>query len=316
LPGSRLIQNTVKGERVMETWKERTIAESAEPKAEDWVPQVNRRDFMALSVGTGVAAGFALAAQPVVAQTMVVTDTAGLTAGEVSIPAGDRNIPGYRAMPAGGKNLPTVIVVEEIFGVHEHIKDMCRRFAKKGFLAVAPELYSRLGDVTKIADIQEVLKIVNQAPDKQTLSDLDATTEWAAKNGGDGVRLGITGFCRGGRTVWLFATHSPKLKAGVAWYGPLAGNRTDAMPKTILDLAGEVKAPVLGLYGGQDQGIPLSQVDEMRAALKAKGKPGEIVVYPEAPHGFNADYRPSYRKEAAEDGMNRLLAWFKQHGAL
>jgi carboxymethylenebutenolidase len=297
----------------METWKERAIAETAEPSAENWIPRVNRRDFVALSVVTG----FALAAQPVVAQTMNVTDAQGLTAGDVSIPAGDRDLPGYRAMPAGGSALATVIVVEEVFGVHEHIKDLCRRFAKKGFLAVAPELYARLGDVSKIADLQELIKVVNQAPDTQTVSDLDATAAWATKNGGDGKRLGITGFCRGGRTVWLYSMqHHSYLKAGVAWYGPLAGNRSATMPKTILDMADELKTPVLGLYGGQDQGIPQTQVEEMRAALKAKGKVAEIVVYPDAPHGFNADYRPSYRKEAAEDGMNRLLAWFQQHGAL
>ena len=297
----------------METWKDRAIADSAEPKAADWIPAVNRRDFVALSVVTG----FALAAQPVAAETMIVTDTAGLVAGEVSIPASDRSIPGYRAMPAGAGPFPTVLVVEEIFGVHEHIKDMCRRFAKLGFLAVAPELYSRLGDVTKIADIQEVLKVVNQAPDALTVSDLDATAAWAAKNGGDGRRLGITGWCRGGRTTWLYAikNHSG-LKAAVAWYGPLAGNHSDAMPKTILEMVDDLKTPVLGLYGGQDAGIPLAQVEDMRAALKAKGKVGELVVYPDAPHGFNADYRPTYRPEAAKDGMKRLLAWFKQHGAM
>jgi carboxymethylenebutenolidase len=297
----------------METWKERTIAETAEPKADGWLPEVNRRDFVALTAVTG----FALAAQPVVAQTMIVTDTQGIAAGEVSIPAGDRNIPGYSAHPNGAGPFPIVLVVAEVFGVHEHIKDMVRRFAKMGFLAVAPELYARLGDVSKIADIQEVLRVVNQAPDTQTVSDLDATAAWAAQHGGDGKRLGVTGWCRGGRTTWLYASRNQSgLKAGVAWYGPLKGTPSAAMPKTILDQIDDLKTPVLGLYGGQDQGIPLAQVEELRAALKAKGKVGEIVVYPDAPHGFNADYRSSYRKEAADDGMKRLLAWFKQHGAM
>jgi carboxymethylenebutenolidase len=295
----------------METWKDRAIAETAEPKADEWIPLVNRRDFVSLSVVTG----FALAAQPIAAQNLIVTDTQGIVAGEVAIPAADRNIPGYRALPAGSGPFPTVLVVEEIFGVHEHIKDMCRRFAKLGYNAVAPELYSRLGDVTRIADIQEVLKIVNQAPDATTVSDLDATAAWAAKNGGDGKRTGVTGWCRGGRTTWLYAIrNNTGLKAAVAWYGPLAGNRSVAMPKTILDMVDELKTPVLGLYGGQDQGIPLSQVEEMRAAAKAKGKVVELIVYPDAPHGFNADYRPSYRPDAAKDGMQRLLAWFKKYG--
>jgi len=295
----------------METWKDRAIAETAEPRADEWVPQVNRRDFVALTV----LSGFALAARPVAAQTLIVTDTQGIVAGEVAIPARDRSIPGYRAMPAGAGPFPTVLVVEEIFGVHEHIKDMCRRFAKLGYCAVAPELYARLGDVTRIADIQEVLRIVNQAPDSTTVSDLDATAAWAAQNGGDGGRTGITGWCRGGRTTWLYAIQNRSgLKAAVAWYGPLAGNRTPAMPRTILDMIGELKTPALGLYGGQDAGIPLSQVEELRAAAKAYGKVVEVVVYPDAPHGFNADYRPSYRPDAAKDGMRRLLAWFKKYG--
>jgi carboxymethylenebutenolidase len=295
----------------METWKDRAIAQSAEPQAQDWIPKVNRRDFVALSVVTG----FALAAQPISAQTMIMTDSTGIDAGPVMIPSTDRELNGYHAKPQGAGPFPTVLVVEEIFGVHEHIKDMCRRFAKLGYNAVAPELYTRLGDVTKIADIQEVLKIVNQAPDTTTVSDLDATAAWAAKNGGDGKRLGVTGWCRGGRTTWLYAIkNNSGLKAAVAWYGPLGGKPTEPMPKTILEMVDDLKTPVLGLYGGADAGIPVADVEKMREELKAKGKVGELVIYPDAPHGFNADYRPTYRPEAAKDGMARLLAWFKKYG--
>jgi carboxymethylenebutenolidase len=270
---------------------------------------LTRRGF----VVTTLATGFALSLQPVSAQT-ITTDANGLAAGEVKIPVADGQIPAYRAQPATGSGpFPTVIVVEEIVGVHEHIKDICRRFAKLGYLAVAPELYSRPGDITKLTDMDEVIKMANQAPDATTLSDLDATAAWAAKNGGDS-RLGITGFCRGGRTVWLYAAHNPNLKAAVAWYGPLGGATSAIMPKNPLDLAAEMKAPVLGLYGGQDQSNPVAQVEEMKAKLKAAGKTAEFVIYPDAPHAFNADYRPSYRADAAKDGMARLLAWFKQYG--
>ena len=295
----------------MRAWKKLPLDETPELPADQWVPRVSRRRF----VGLSVVAGFAMAVQPVCAQTMIVTDTAGLNAGPVLIPAGDREIPGYYAKPAGGGARAIVLVVEEIFGVHEHIKDMCRRLAKQGYLAVAPELYSRLGDVSKIEDIQELLKVVNQAPDAVTVSDLDATATWAAEHGGDSKRLGITGWCRGGRTAWLYAAKNHMgLKAAVAWYGQLSGQRTEAMPHTMLDLVDELKAPVLGLYGGQDAGIPVAQVEAMKAAMKEKGKVGEFVVYPEAPHAFNADYRPSYREKEAKDGMQRLLAWFKKYG--
>jgi carboxymethylenebutenolidase len=271
----------------------------------------NRRNFIVTSLG----AGFALAVQPVSAQT-ITTDTTGITAGEVKVPVKDGQIPAYRAMPATGTNFPTVIVVEEIFGVHEHIKDLCRRLAKAGYFAIAPELYSRLGDVTKLSNIQEIMAVVNKAPDTQVMSDLDATVAYAKSSGkADASKLAITGFCRGGRTVWLYAAHNPGLKAAVAWYGPLGGSPSEAMPKTALDMVAELKAPVLGLYGGKDQGIPQSDVEKMRAALKSAGKTGDIVVFPEAEHGFNADYRPSYNKTAAEDGWKRMLAWFKQHGA-
>jgi carboxymethylenebutenolidase len=208
-------------------------------------------------------------------------------------------------------------VVQEIFGVHEHIKDVCRRFAKLGYMSVAPELYARQGDVSKLTDIQEIIaKVVGKVPDAQVMSDLDAATDWVEKSGkGDTRRLGITGFCWGGRIVWLYAAHSSKLKASVAWYGRLAGQASELQPKHPIDIAGSLQAPVLGLYGGKDQGIPLQTVEQMRAALKAAGSPAEIVVYPDAGHGFNADYRPSYNKEAGEDGWKRLQQWFKKYGA-
>jgi carboxymethylenebutenolidase len=277
------------------------------------MPPFTRREF----VVTSLAAGFAAAVRPVTAQTVVTTDGDGLVAGEVKIPAGGGEIPGYRAMPASGKSFPVVLVVQEIFGVHEHIRDVCRRFAKLGHLAVAPELFARQGDVSKIADVQEIVStVVSKVPDAQVMSDLDATVAWAAKTGGGNVdKLGITGFCWGGRIVWLYAAHSTKLKAGVAWYGRLVGPTNELQPKNPIDVVRDLKAPVLGLYGGADQGIPPESIEQMRAALKAAGKPSEIVVYPEAPHGFFADYRPSYRPEAAKDGWKRLLDWFQKHGA-
>ena len=272
--------------------------------------RVRRREFLVTSLG----AGFALAVQPVSGQT-IKTDAFGLTAGEVKVPVKDGEIPAYRAMPFRGGPFPTVLVVEEVFGVHEHIKDICRRLAKIGYFAIAPELYARLGDVTKMTSIEQILSVVDRAPDTQTLSDLDATVAYAKSTGkADTAKLAITGFCRGGRTVWMYAAHNPKLKAAVAWYGPLAEKPTPAMPKSPLDIAGEVRAPVLGLYGGKDQGITQDQVEKMRAELKAAGKKTEIVVYPDADHGFNADYRPSYNKAAAEDGWKRMLAWFKRYG--
>jgi len=273
---------------------------------------LDRRQFLVTKLSTG----FALAVLPVSAQT-ITTDTEGLEAGEVSISTADGRIPAYRAMPKSGKSFPVVLVVQEIFGVHEHIKDMCRRFAKLGHLAVAPELYARQGDVSKLADIQEVIsKVVSKVPDAQVMSDLDATVDWAAKTGkGDVNRLGITGFCWGGRIVWLYAAHSSKLKAGVAWYGRLVGQASELQPKHPIDVVNSLKAPVLGLYGGKDQGIPQDTVEQMRAALKAAGNPSEIVVYPDAGHGFNADYRPGYNKEAAQDGWKRLQQWFKKYGA-
>jgi carboxymethylenebutenolidase len=277
---------------------------------------MTRRRF----VVTSLAAGFALAVQPVAGQTVITTDAKGLEAGEVKIPVADGEIPAYRAAPEKGKNLPVVLVVQEIFGVHEHIKDVCRRFGKLGYLAVAPALYAREGDVTTMADIQEIIsKVVSKVPDAQVMSDLDATAAWAAKNRGSADHLGVTGFCWGGRVVWLYAAHNPRLKAGVAWYGRLVGDTNALQTKNPIDLVKDLKAPVLGLYGGQDQGIPVASVEQMRAALKASdsgaAKKSELVVYPNAGHGFNADYRPSYNKEAATDGWNRLQAWFKKYGA-
>lgn len=271
----------------------------------------NRRDFVAASLATG----FALAVQPVSAQT-IKTDAEGLNAGEVKIPVAGGEIPAYQARPAKGNTFPVVLVVQEIFGVHEHIKDLCRRLAKAGYLAVAPELYARQGDVSKQTDIQEIIKsVVSKVPDAQVMSDLDATVAWAAKSGqGDVSKLGVTGFCWGGRIVWLYAAHNPKLKAGVAWYGRLTSAVDDLHPKHPLDIVADLKAPVLGLYGGADTGIPNESVEKMQQALKAANKPSEIVLYPDTPHGFNADYRPTYRKDKAEDGWQRMLAWFKKSG--
>ena len=271
---------------------------------------VNRRDFLV----TKVTAGFALAVQPITAET-ITTDTQGLTAGEVKIPVSDGEIPGYRAMPAKGRNFPTVLVVQEIFGVHEHIKDICRRFAKAGYFAVAPEMYARQGDVSKVSEIGEIIKtVVSKVPDSQVMSDLDAAAKWAAGNGGNADKLGVTGFCWGGRVVWMYAAHNPKLKAGVAWYGRLVSAPNEMTPKHPIDVAAQLKAPVLGLYGGKDQGIPLDQVEKMRAALKAAGSKSQIHVYPDAQHGFHADYRPSYSEPDAKDAWGRMMAWFKQHG--
>jgi carboxymethylenebutenolidase len=279
-----------------------SLAPPAEP--------ANRRLFV-----TALATGFALAVQPVSAAT-ITTDAEGLTAGEVKIPAAGGEIPAYRAMPAKGKKFPVVLVVQEIFGVHEHIKDVCRRFAKAGFFAIAPELYARQGDVAKLQNIQDIFKIVSQVPDSQVMADLDAAVAYASKTGQwDGKKLGVTGFCWGGRITWLYAAHNPKVKAGVAWYGRLVGEATANSPKHPVDIAGSIGAPVLGLYGAKDRGIPLESVEKMRVALQAAGKPGEITVYPEADHGFHADYRPTYNEAAAKDGWQKLLAWFKKHGA-
>ena len=271
-----------------------------------------RRGF----VVTSLAAGFAAAVQPVSAQT-IKTDTAGLEAGEVKIPVKDGDIPAYRAMPDKGGPFPVVLVTQEIFGVHEHIKDICRRFAKLGYLAVAPELYARQGDVSKMENIQEIITaVVSKVPDAQVMSDLDATVAWAKAGGkGDTAKLAITGYCWGGRIVWLYSAHNPNLKAGAAWYGRVVG-QTDALhPKNPIDVAGSLNAPVLGLYGAADQGIPVASVEKMRDAVKAANKTAEIIVYPDTQHGFYADYRPSYHKENAADAWKKMLDWFKKYGA-
>jgi len=276
---------------------------------------LDRRGFLAATL----ASGFAAAARPVSAQA-ISTDTAGLDAGAVRIPVGDGDMPGYRAMPAGGRRLPVVLVVNEIFGVHEYIKDVCRRFAKLGYLAVAPELFVRQGDATKVADIPTLMRdIVSKAPDAQVLRDLDATVAWTRVNGGDRRRIGVTGFCWGGRVSWLFAAHSVDVRAAVAWYGRPAGEATPLQPTLVRDVVAGLKAPVLGLYGGRDAGIPVSDVEALRAALQVPGasraaRASQVVIYPEAQHGFHADYRASYDVAAAKDGFARACAWFAQHG--
>ncbi len=270
----------------------------------------NRREF----VVTTLAAGFALAVQPVTADT-ITTDTQDIEAGEVKVPVKDGEIPAYRAMPAKGGPFPVVLVVQEIFGVHEHIKDICRRFAKLGYFAIAPEMYARQGDVSKLTDFQEIFKIVSKVPDAQVMADLDSAVAYAKASGkADTAKLGITGFCWGGRIVWLYSAHNPNLKAGVAWYGRLVGQANDLQPKYPIDIAADLKAPVLGLYGGADQGIPVDTVEKMREAIKAAKKPSEIVLYPDTPHGFYADYRPSYTKDKADDGWKKLQEWFKKNG--
>jgi len=273
--------------------------------------EFNRREFIV----TSLSAGFALAVQPISAQT-ITTDSNGLTAGEIKIPVADGEIPAYRAMPAKGKSFPVVLVVQEIFGVHEHIKDLCRRFAKAGHMAIAPEMYARQGDVSKLTSINDIRPIVAKVPDAQVMSDLDAAVAYAKKSGsGNTAKLGITGFCWGGRIVWLYAAHNPNLKAGVAWYGRLVGTASELLPRHPVDVAAQLKAPVLGLYGAKDQGIPQDTVEKMRAAIKAANGKSEIIVYPEAGHGFNADYREGYNKEAAQDGWRRMQEWFKKYGA-
>ena len=239
-----------------------------------------------------------------------------MIAGEVKIPTNLGEIPAYRAMPAKGKNFPTVLVVQEIFGVHEHIKDVCRRFAKLGHLAIAPEMYARQGDVSKL-EMRDIMPVVAKVPDAQVMSDLDAAVAWAGKNKGNTQKLGLTGFCWGGRVVWLYAAHNPKVKAGVAWYGRLVGGQQPAplQPKHPIDFAATLKVPVLGLYAGKDSGIPLDSIEKMKTEL-AKGKSkSEFVIYPQAAHGFHADYRASYKKDDAQDGWKRLQEWFKRNGA-
>ncbi|WP_035059224.1 dienelactone hydrolase family protein [Andreprevotia chitinilytica] len=271
----------------------------------------SRRQFLAVSI----AAGFALAVKPVAAST-ITTDNKGLTAGSVGIPVAGATLPAYRAQPADTKGpLPIVLVVQEVFGVHEHIQDLCRRLAKQGYLAIAPELYFRQGDPRQYPEINDLLtKVVSQVPDEQVLSDLDATAQWAGQHGGDAKRLATTGFCWGGRIVWLYAAHNPALKAGAAWYGRLMGATSPNNPLYPIDIVQKLKTPVIGFYGGLDKGITAESIEKMRAALKAAGSNDQINVYPEAEHGFNADYRPSYNAAAATDAWAKMLAFFKQNG--
>jgi carboxymethylenebutenolidase len=273
------------------------------------------RDFSRRSfVQTTVGSGFAAAVLPVTAQT-VTTDTAGLEAGTVSIKVGEFAMPAYRAQPVGRKNLPVILVASEIFGVHEHIADVCRRFAKQGYLAIAPELFARQGNAGAYTETAKLIaEVVSKASDAQVMGDLDATVAWAAANGGDAGRLGITGFCWGGRTTWRYVAHNPRVAAGVAWYGPVARSYHPG-DKTVVELAAGIKAPVLGLYGAADGGIPVDTLTQLENALKAAGNTrSEIVVYPDTPHAFYADYRPSYRKAAADDAWVKCLAWFRKHG--
>jgi len=266
-------------------------------------------------VMTSLISGFTLATTRVEAHA-IKTDTAGIEAAEVQIPAKDGQIPAYYARPASGTGFPVVLVNEEIFGIHEYLKDVCRRLAKAGYLAVAPEIYARQGDLSKMTDIpQMVREVIAKKPDAELFSDLDATLAWAAANKGSATAVAETGFCRGGRTTWLYATQNPALKAAVAWYGTIKGNPSEIQPKTVLDVADQLKCPLLGLYGGKDTGIAVADVQAAADKAKAAGKTVEIVVYPDAPHGFHADYRPSYRQADAEDGWKRMLAWFAKYGA-
>jgi carboxymethylenebutenolidase len=280
----------------------------------------DRRDF----VRTALGSGFAAAVLPVVAQNVINTPSDGLAVGEITIDVNGFQLPAYRAAPAGRTGLPVVLVVSEIFGVHEHIADVARRFARLGYLAIAPELFVRQGDAGSYGEIAKLIaEVVSKVPDAQVMGDLDACLDWAAAHGGDTKRSAITGFCWGGRITWLYAAHrpahQPAVKAGVAWYGRLVGQATELTPQHPVDLAGQLQAPVLGLYGGKDAGIPLDTVEQMKKALaggSAAANHSTFVVYSEAPHAFHADYRPSYVKAAADDGWQRCLAWLAAQGVV
>ena len=272
----------------------------------------------ALKVALGV--GYTAAAGQVMAQTAVKTSSDGLKTGEITVEVNGFKVPAYMAAPAGKTNLPVVLVIQEIFGVHEYIADTARRLAKQGYLAIAPELFARQGDPTKYNVVADLIKeVVSKVPDAQVMADLDGMVKWAAANGGNTNKVAITGFCWGGRITWMYAAHNKAVKAGVAWYGRLEGAASDLTPKHPIDLVGSINGPVLGLYGSADTGIPLASVDKMKAALatgSAAAKKSEFVVYEGAPHAFHADYRPSYRKEPAEDGFKRALEWFKANGVM
>lgn len=272
---------------------------------------LTRRRLLASSIG----AGFALAVRPISADTVIRTDSTGLVVADVTVPTEDGStMPAYLARPEGQGPFPVVLVIQEIFGVHEHIKDICRRFAHEGYLALAPELFYRQGDVSGLTDFEAILAIVRQVPDQQVMSDLDASVAFAAGQHGNVAQLGITGFCWGGRITWLYAAHSELVAAGVAWYGRVTGEVTPLQPLHPVDVAAALNAPVLGLYGGEDTGIPMSEVAKMQVALEAAQSPSMFHIYPDAPHAFHADYRPSYREVAARDGWQRALAWFRAHG--
>lgn len=273
----------------------------------------DRRTFIKTALGTG----FAAAVLPVCAQTMIKTDTNGLTAGEVAITVNGQRVPAYRAQPEGKTNLPVIIVVSEIFGVHEHIADIARRFAKLGYLAIAPDFFIRQGNPQSYTSIAELQKeIISKVPDEQVMGDIDAYVKWAGENGGDTNRLGINGFCWGGRVVWLYSAHNPKVKAGAAWYGRIVGDKSALFPQQPIDVAPSLKVPVIGLYGGKDQGIPVSTVEQMKEALQKAGNKSEFHVYPNSGHAFNADYRPSYVEADAKDAWAQVTAWFKSHGVI
>jgi len=269
-----------------------------------------RRGFMM----TSLISGLTLAATRVEAQ-VIRTDSTGIEAGEVMIPVSGGTLPGYFAKPAGPGPFPIVLVNEEIFGIHDYIRDIIRRLAKLGYAAVAVEIYARYADLSKATDVGEIIRsVISKAADSVVMSDNDAAVAYAVAHGGDAERLAVTGFCRGGRNTWLYAAHNPKVKAAVAWYGPVGGNRTELQPDTVQEVAGRIHAPLLGLYGGKDPGIAVDDVRRAEATAKAAGKTVEIVIYPDAPHGFHADYRPSYRADAATDGWSRMLAWLRSHG--
>ena len=277
-------------------------------------PDLSRRNFF-MTASAAAAAGYTLAAGPVRADA-IKTPTDGLKAGDAKVKVADGEMPVYYARPANATNPPVILVAMEIFGLHEYIKDVTRRAAKLGALAIAPDYYFRKGDLTKVTEMPQLMPLVNSKPDAELFSDLDATVAWAKQQGGNTGRLGIMGFCRGGRTVWEYAAHNPNLKAGVAFYGTLVDPPNPGWPKSPTQLAPDMKAPVLGLYGAEDTGITAPQIDAMKAALASAGKTAEFKIYPGAPHGFHADYRASYRKEAAEDGWNQMQAWFKKYKVL
>ncbi len=280
-----------------------------------------RRDFLRTTAYAGGLVGFATAAQPVLGQQLITTDFKGIKAGEKTIDLGSEELYAYVAEPEkkDGK-LPIIIIASEIFGVHEHIADIARRFAKLGYMAIAPEFFTRAGDPTSLGTVAEIMsEIVSKTPDKQVMSDISAALKWAGENGGDTVRVGVTGFCWGGRITWLACANLPEVKAGVAWYGRLVGDKSENFPAHPVDLAESLKAPVLGLYGGKDTGIPLDTVEQMKQALyKASSNPAaaksQFVIYPDAPHAFHADYRATYQEGPAKNGWDQCIKWFKQHG--